>query len=57
MKQINSNMKSVKSKNQCQLVIQTMYDFVKAHHGEIKVKSLSAGEVGTKFIINLPVNG
>ena len=32
-------MKSVKSINQCKSVIQTSYDIVKAHGGEIKVET------------------
>ena len=56
-------MKSVKSINPFKSVIQTIYDIVKAHGGEIKVESLPAeaaaqagkeGE-GTRFIIQLPV--
>jgi signal transduction histidine kinase len=47
-------MKSVKSMNLCQSVIQTIYDNVKAHCGEIKVESKD-GE-GTQFIITLPKN-
>jgi len=39
----------VKSLNRCQSVIQTMYDIVKAHGGEIKVETRE-GE-GTEFII------
>lgn len=42
--------KSVKSKNQCQSVIQTNY--VKTHGGEIKVESITAN--GTEFTIVLP---
>jgi signal transduction histidine kinase len=34
-------------------VVQTIYDIIKAHGGEIKVKS-DKGE-GSEFIINLPV--
>jgi len=45
-------MKSVKSINQCQSVILTIYDIVKAHGGEIKVKT-KKGE-GTAFLIQLP---
>ena len=47
-------MKSVKSINQCQSVIQTTYDIVKAHGGEIKVET-KEGE-GSEFIIVLPLN-
>ena len=32
-------MKSVKSINQCESVIQTIYDIVKAHGGELKVET------------------
>ena len=46
-------MKSVKSINQCQSVIQTIYDIVKAHGGELKVVT-NEGE-GAEFIIQLPV--
>ena len=46
--------KSVKSINQCESVIQTSYDIVKAHRGEISVQS-KEGE-GTKFTISIPVN-
>ena len=44
-------MKSVKSINQCQSVIQTIYDIVKAHGGELKVVT-EEGE-GSVFIIQL----
>ena len=55
-------MKSVKSKNPCKSVIQTIYDIIKAHGGEIKVETKEAcpddpvgrGE-GTEFVIMLPV--
>ena len=55
--------KSVKSINPCQSVIQTSYDIVKAHRGELKVDSKEAqpddpigrGE-GTKFIVKLPID-
>jgi hypothetical protein len=43
--------KSVKSINQWQSVIQTSYDIVKAHSGEIWVESLPAKDLGTEFII------
>ena len=55
-------MKSVKSINPCKSVVQTSYDIVKAHGGEIKVETLPAeaaaqagkeGE-GSEFIIQLP---
>jgi len=45
-------MKSVKSINLCKSVIQTIYDIVKAHGGEIKVNTKEAE--GTEFIIQLP---
>ena len=47
-------LKSVKSINPCTTVIQTTYDIVKAHGGEIKVET--ATREGTTFIIQLPVN-
>ena len=45
-------MKSVKSINPFKSVIQTMYDIVKAHGGELKVET-KEGE-GSEFIIQLP---
>ena len=45
-------MKSVQSINQFKSVIQTSYDIVKAHGGEIKVET-KEGE-GSEFIIQLP---
>ncbi len=45
-------MKSVKSKHPCKSVIQTIYDIIKAHGGEIKV-STKEGE-GAEFITQLP---
>ncbi len=45
-------MKSVKSKNPCKSVIQTIYDIVKAHGGEIKVETKESEF--TEFIIFLP---
>jgi signal transduction histidine kinase len=45
--------KSVKSINPCMSVIQTGYDIVKAHGGEIMVESKEG--VGTEFIIQLPI--
>ena len=45
--------KLVKSINPCQSVIQTSYDIVKAHGGELKVE-MKEGE-GSEFIISLPV--
>ncbi len=44
-------MKSVKSINPIESVIQTTYDIVKAHGGELKVET-KEGE-GSEFIINL----
>ena len=44
-------MKSVKSINPIKSVIQTIYDIVKAHGGEIKVNT-KEGE-GSEFIIQL----
>ena len=46
-------MKSVKSINPFKSVIQTIYDIVKAHGGEMKVET-KEGE-GSEFIIQLPV--
>ena len=53
--------KSVKSINPCSSLIQTSYDIVKAHGGELKVETKPAhagsdgeGE-GSEFIIQLPV--
>ena len=46
--------KSVKSINPRQSVIQTSYGIVKAHGGEISLKSNQKN--GTVFIINLPIN-
>jgi signal transduction histidine kinase len=46
-------MKSVKSINPFKSVIQTMYDIVKAHGGEIKVNAKE--NEGSEFIIQLPV--
>ncbi len=44
-------MKSVKSINPFKSVIQTIYDIIKAHGGEIKINT-KEGE-GTEFIIQL----
>ena len=55
-------MKSVKSINQCKSVIQTSYDIVEAHGGEIKVETKEAPgddrimREGTTFIVQLPAN-
>ena len=53
-------MKSVKSLNPFKSVIQTSYDIIKAHGGEIKVETSPAFEAGkegkgTIFTIQLPV--
>ena len=45
-------LKSVKSGNPFKSVIQTIYDIIKAHGGEIKVES-KEGQ-GTEFIIMIP---
>jgi sensor histidine kinase regulating citrate/malate metabolism len=45
--------KSVKSINQCESIIQTIYDNVKAHGGEIKVETKD--NEGTEFFIQLPI--
>jgi hypothetical protein len=45
--------KSVKSLNPCKSVIQTGYDIVKAHGGELKVETIP-NQV-TTFTIQLPV--
>ena len=50
----NKKWKSVKSMNPCPSVIQTSYDIVKAHSGEIKVETKENEE--TAFIISLPIN-
>jgi light-regulated signal transduction histidine kinase (bacteriophytochrome) len=47
-------LKSVKSINQCKSVIQTIYEIVKTHSGELKVETKD-GE-GSEFIIQLPQN-
>jgi signal transduction histidine kinase len=44
--------KSVKSINLRQSVIQTIYDIVKAHGGELKLQSKE--NEGTEFTIELP---
>jgi hypothetical protein len=46
-------MKSVKSINPIKSVIQTTYDIIKAHGGEIKVDT-KAGE-GSEFSVQLPI--
>jgi len=45
--------KSVESLNPCKSVIQTSYDIVKAHEGEIQVESKDG--IGSEFIIFLPL--
>ena len=50
--QLKYKVKSVKSINPLKSVIQTIYDIIKAHEGEIKVET-KEGE-GTEFIIQLP---
>ena len=45
--------KSVKSINPFKSVIQTMYDIVKAHGGELKVET-KEGE-STEFMVVLPI--
>lgn len=42
---------SVKSEHLCKSVIQTIYDIVKAHGGELKVNAKE--EIGSEFIIRL----
>ena len=48
-----TNIKSVKSSNQCQSVILTSYDILWALGGEIKMESVQ-GE-GSEFIIHIPI--
>ena len=50
----NEKIKSVKSINPWPSVIQTSYDIVKAHGGELKVETKEME--GTTFIIQLPTN-
>ncbi len=47
------NSKSVQSINLCESVIQTIYDIIKAHGGDLRVKS--ADTEGTEMIIFLPI--
>jgi light-regulated signal transduction histidine kinase (bacteriophytochrome) len=49
----NANIKSVKSINPCKSMIQTIYDIIKAHGGDIRVET-KEGE-GSEFIIQIPV--
>jgi len=51
--EIKRNQKSVQSVHLSKSVIQTSYDIVKAHGGEIKVET-KEGE-GSEFIIQLPI--
>jgi len=44
----------VKSTNPRKSVIQTIYDIVKAHGGELKVETRDGA--GSEFIIKLPIN-
>jgi len=46
-------MKSVKSKNPFKSVIQTNYDSVKAHGGDIKLNTKE--NEGTEFTLELPI--
>jgi len=56
-------MKSVQSIHPCESVIQTFYDIVKAHGGELKVETKHAeglpaeasAQAGSTLIIQLPV--
>ena len=48
------NMQSVKSQNLCKSVIQTRYDIVKAHGGELTVEVKESE--GTQFNISIPIN-
>ena len=51
--EIKRNQKSVQSVHLCKSVIQTSYDIVKAHGGELRVVT-KEGE-RSEFIIQLPV--
>lgn len=51
--QFHCFLKSVKSQNQCKSVVQTSYDIIKAHGGEIIIES--QGALGAKFEILLPI--
>jgi len=48
-------MKSVKSINLCESVVQTSYDIVKSHGGELKMESKESE--GSEFIFRLPIFG
>jgi hypothetical protein len=50
---IRREQKSVKSIHPWQSVIQTDYDLVKAHGGELKVETKEAE--GSEFVIQLPI--
>lgn len=50
--QLKSKMGSVKSINQCEFVMQIIYNIVKAHIGEIQVNSEE--NESTEFIVILP---
>jgi K+-sensing histidine kinase KdpD len=52
-KKIKRNQKSVQSVHLCKSVIETSYDIIKAHGGEIKVE-IKEGQ-GTNFILNIPI--
>jgi hypothetical protein len=51
----NEKMKSVRSINECKSVIQTNYDIVKAHGGEVKVqkKKINEREQSLLFIYQI----
>ena len=53
MNELNKNLKSVKSQNHCQLVVQKSNDIEKAHGREIIVET-KEGE-GSRFIIQFPI--
>ncbi len=46
--------KSVQSDNPFKSVVQTTYDIVKAHGGEINVMPAD-GEAGIKFLVAIPI--
>jgi sensor histidine kinase regulating citrate/malate metabolism len=54
-KMINKKMKSVRSENQCQFVVQTINDIVKAYGGQIIIESKE--NEGSRFSILLDVQG